>query len=108
LQIAVHDDDGITGHMIEGAAKSSLMPEIAGKRYEDDARVLPGSYFDESDGAIGAAVVNEEQFMWTAGKRIEDSQRAAQEFGQNTFFVVQRDGEREAETFAHDFLLPMQ
>ena len=84
------------------------MAEIAGERDDNDARIALGGFVDNGHGPIGAAVVDEEKFVRTAGEFIQNGERAAKEFRKHGLLVVQRDGHRESETVAHRFALPLE
>ena len=101
LEVAIHDDRGFAIDVIESRTDGGLMAIVSGEGNHDDAGILGGGLLEEGERGIGAAVIGKDDLVRAAGESVENGAEAAEEFGQDLFFVVNRNGDGEARRRIH-------
>ena len=101
LQVTVHNYGGAAADVVEGSGDGRLVAKIAGERDGDQAGILHGGLFEDGASAVGAPVIDDNNFVRPARECDQDIVEALQEFRQNRFFVVDGNGYREPKRFGH-------
>ncbi len=91
LKVGVHDSDVIAGGVFEASEEGGFFTEIARERDVADAAIAFCEIFDDFEGVVFAAVVDEEKFELVRGEGGESSGNFAVEKWQNGGFVVTWD-----------------
>ena len=63
-------------------------------------------FLEDRECAVGAAVIHENDLVGAARHVGQDSPCSAQEFRKNRFFIVDRDGNGETESWIHGIARP--
>jgi hypothetical protein len=93
LEVAVHDDDGITVREIDARGDRELMPEVSRELDHLEARVAAVQLEHERIAQVGAAVVDEQHLGFAVEQR-EDVFEPAVELLQRLLLVVDRHDDR--------------
>src|SRR5688572_4171290 len=72
------------------------MTKISGEGDNDYPPIVAGGRLQNSQRAILAAVVDEDHFMRAARQRVENGRQPLKQLGKHLFFVVDRNGDRNA------------
>jgi hypothetical protein len=96
LQIPVHHNNGVARNVIQRRGNRRLVSEIPRERAHHNSLIFRGRFVQYFESAIRAAVVHEHDFMSSSSDRIQHEPQPQQQFGQDTFFVVDRDRDRQA------------
>jgi hypothetical protein len=96
LQIAVHQDDGLTARDFESGGRCELVAEVSRERYEDDVGAMLHLPARRGGRAVAAPVVDEHDFVIVFGaKAIDDVADALDQRRDVRRFVVERDDDTE-------------
>jgi hypothetical protein len=77
--------------VVKRGAKRSLMAEVSRERHDPDPAIPTGRFEHQPSSAVGAAIVHENDLMWSAVECVQNLPEASQELGQYFLFVVDRD-----------------
>ena len=102
LQVGVHQDDGVTGRVIERRSEGRLVSEIPGQDQQAKAGVPPRRCGQEFTRAVGAAIVDEDHLVRPTGQGVEDRRESHQQLRNDLLLVVNGDAYREA----HGLVVP--
>ena len=91
LQIAIHQDNGVTDRAVESSAERRLMSKIAGKRNDKNAGVGLDGLLEYLHSSIRASIVNKQELVRTARNLVQHRTGALQQLRQRALFVVNRD-----------------
>src|SRR5215467_9237556 len=75
LQVAVHRNDDVATREIDARHHRGGLPVIAAQVNYFDVRVRGGDLVERGSGSVGAAVIDEYQFPWSAQALENDSDR---------------------------------
>ena len=108
LQIAVHDDRGVSADVVERGSQRRLMTEVARERHHDDARIFPRHLFQNRHRAVHASVVHKEKLVRPARYLVQHDSRAPHQLRERSLFVVNGNRHRETKSGLQGFALPLQ
>jgi len=94
--------------MVERGRQRGLVPEVSRQRDHDDPRITRRGCFQDLQGAVRAAVIDQHDFVRPPGDAFQYCAGAAQKFRQNTLLVIERDSHGQSERQAHLFPLPLK
>ena len=97
LQVTVHRDDGVAARQREPVRKRLGFAEVAAMLNGDDMRIDRAQTRDLSPGAVGRAVVDEEDFPVDTG-RAERAAQALVQLGEIAFLVHDWNDDRDRAT----------
>lgn len=91
MAIGVHGGDEIAVGVFESSEKRSLLAEIAREGNIEDAGVRCGERFDNFDGMVAAAVIDEDEFELIVREGLDDFESLLIEEGKGLSLIVTGD-----------------
>ena len=108
LQISVHHDDDVAGHVVQGRADGGLVAEIARKGDDDDPGVVGRGRGEQLERPVRAPVVDEDHLVRAPGQPVEDRPQPAQQLGDGLALVEERDRGGDSRLRVHALRLPLK